>query len=408
MTDAAGGSSQESEPLPEPEVPDVAELVLAGAFPTPTHQQWQKLVLGVVRKAGLVDADASPATAETALDTVLPDGIIVHGLYTADDGATPPGMPGVAPFTRGREPVRSGWDVRPLHQSPDPTVTHRAILDDLEGGASSIWLTLGGDGLPVSALPQVLADVFLDLAPVVLDAGAETAAAAASFFGTAEDRGVADEQLQGVLGADPIGLAARTGSVPDLDGMVELAKTCVDRYPGSGRSSSTRSPISTRGPPDGQELGISLATGVAYLRALTGAGMVVGDAADAMEFRYAAGVDQFATIAKLRAARALWARVCEVSGVTPPLRGQRQHAVTSPGMFATLDSHTNLIRATIATFAAGVGGADAITVLPFDAALGLPDDFSRRIAGTPVRSSSRSPTSPQSPTRPAEAGPSRR
>lgn len=370
----------ESEPLPEPAVPAAGELVLAGAFRTPTRKQWENLVLGVVRKAGLVGEDALLTDAETALETELPDGFLVRGLYTADDVPGMSGMPGVAPFRRGREPVRSGWDVRPLHRGTDAAATHRAVLDDLEGGASSIWLSLGGEGLAVSSLPEVLADVFLDLAPVVLDAGAETAAAAATFFRVAAERGIAEENLRGVLGADPLGLVAQTGGLPDFTDLIELAKTCVDRYPDVCPIVVSALPYVDAGATDAQELGLSLATGVAYLRALTEAGLVVGDAATAMQFRYAAGVDQFATIAKLRAARALWARVCEVSGVASGDRGQRQHAVTSPGMFAALDSHTNLIRATIATFAAGVGGADAITVLPFDSALGLPDEFSRRIA----------------------------
>lgn len=126
-----------------------------------------------------------------------------------------------------------------------------------------------------------------------------------------------------------------------------------------------------------QELGSSLATGVAYLRALTEAGLTVEQAAAQLEFRYAATADQFLTIAKLRAARRLWARVAEVCGAPG---GQVQHAVTSPVMMSRRDPWVNMLRTTVATLAAGVGGADAVTVLPFDHALGLPDAFARRIA----------------------------
>ncbi len=98
-----------------------------------------------------------------------------------------------------------------------------------------------------------------------------------------------------------------------------------------------------------------------------------------LEFRYAAGADQFATIAKLRAARRIWARVAQVCEV-PHLGAQRQHAVTSDAMMTARDPWVNLLRTTIACFAAGVGGADAVTVQPFDLRLGLPDGFSRRIA----------------------------
>src|SRR5215218_2347470 len=96
--------------------------------------------------------------------------------------------------------------------------------------------------------------------------------------------------------------------------------------------------------------------------------------------RYGASADQFTTIAALRAARRLWDRVGEVSGAAPDLRAQRQHAVTSSVMTTKHDPWVNLLRTTVACFAAGVGGADVVTVQPFDAALGLPDAFSRRIA----------------------------
>ncbi len=129
-----------------------------------------------------------------------------------------------------------------------------------------------------------------------------------------------------------------------------------------------------------EELGCSLAAGVAYLRALTDGGLPVDEAFAALEFRYAASADQFTTIAALRAARRLWDRVGEVSGASEAARAQRQHAVTSSVMTTRRDPWVNMLRTTVACFAAGVGGADVVTVQPFDAALGLPDAFSRRIA----------------------------
>ncbi|MGW2119461.1 methylmalonyl-CoA mutase family protein, partial [Streptomyces zhihengii] len=129
-----------------------------------------------------------------------------------------------------------------------------------------------------------------------------------------------------------------------------------------------------------QELGCSLATGVAWLRELTAAGLDAEAAAGQLEFRYAASADQFLTIAKLRAARRLWSRVAEVSGVTGGAAAQVQHAVTSSVMMTRRDPWVNMLRTTVASMAAGVGGADSVTVLPFDHALGLPDAFARRIA----------------------------
>ncbi len=111
-----------------------------------------------------------------------------------------------------------------------------------------------------------------------------------------------------------------------------------------------------------------------------GAALDVDTAASLLEFRFSATVEQLPTIAKLRAARRLWSRVCELSGVSAELCGQRQHAVTSRPMMSAYDPWVNMLRVTVAAFAAGVGGAQAVTVLPFDSALGLPGAFSRRIA----------------------------
>ena len=110
------------------------------------------------------------------------------------------------------------------------------------------------------------------------------------------------------------------------------------------------------------------------------AGLSADAAFGQLEFRYAATADQFATIAKLRAARRLWARVAQQCGVTADAGGQRQHAVSSWSMMTRRDPWNNILRATLACFAAGVGGADAITVAPFDAAIGQPDRLARRVA----------------------------
>ncbi|HET6857968.1 MAG TPA: methylmalonyl-CoA mutase family protein, partial [Streptomyces sp.] len=80
------------------------------------------------------------------------------------------------------------------------------------------------------------------------------------------------------------------------------------------------------------------------------------------------------------AARRVWARVAEACGAESAAGAQRQHAVTSSVMMSRRDPWVNMLRTTVASLAAGVGGADAVTVLPFDHALGLPDAFARRIA----------------------------
>ena len=127
-----------------------------------------------------------------------------------------------------------------------------------------------------------------------------------------------------------------------------------------------------------QELAFVLATGVAYLRALEGAGVALEDARGMVYARLSADADQFLTMAKFRALRLLWARIEQACGLAP--KPIFIAADTAWRMLTQRDPYVNMLRATMATFSAGLGGANAITVLPHTLALGLPDPFARRVA----------------------------
>ncbi|TMR09338.1 methylmalonyl-CoA mutase [Nonomuraea turkmeniaca] len=328
-------------------------MELAAGFEPTTRDGWRALAVEVLRKSGI-----EAGSPEEALSSDTYDGPAVAPLYDVDDLPGDPGLPGVSPYVRGSRAV-SGWDVRQRHAVPDP----EAVLADLESGVTSLWLVVGDGAIPVGALETVLADVYLDLAPVVLEAGGLARPAAEQLFRLAAARGVA---ISGNLGA--------SGAVG-----AELALRCVAEFAGLRAVTVDATPYHDAGGSDAEELGCSLARGVAELRALTGAGLSVEQALGQIEFRYAATADQFATVAKLRAARRLWARVAEACGAAAH-GAQRQHAVTSSAMMTARDPWVNMLRTTVACFAAGVGGAEAVTVQPFDACLGLPDAFSRRIA----------------------------
>jgi methylmalonyl-CoA mutase len=359
--------------------PDSGDLVLAAEFPAATRQQWRTLVAKVLK--------STSDTPETELTTITADGIEIAPLYVADAGRPDPGYPGQAPFVRGRTAAghRSGWDVRQRHEHPDPAVACEQITEDLEGGVSSLWLGLGEGQIPVAALPDVLAEVYLDLAPIVLDAGEQFTEAAEMFLATAEERGVAAGSLAGCLGADPLGTMARAGAVGTdiaaaLAAAAALAVRCSAGFPGVRAIVADALPFHEAGGTDAQELGCALAAGLEYLRAMRAAGLSAEAAFGQLEFRYAATADQFTTIAKLRAARRAWARVAQQCGVTSDAGGQRQHAVSSWPMLTRRDPWNNILRATLACFSAGVGGADAVTAAPFDAAIGQPDRLARRVA----------------------------
>ena len=377
-------SSHRLSPLSQPELP------LADGFRDPTHEQWQRQVEKILRDSGrLAEDEPAPEAVEDLLATTTYDGITVHPLYTANVG-TPttsgPGYPGMAPFVRGSRAqgcFAEGWDVRQPYPHPNANAANERILADLNGGASSIWLALGSGGLPVDDLGDALHDVHLDLINVCLDAGSEFTAAAEALWALARDRGVPPGALRGNLGADPIGVRARTGRTPG--GAIDLAVRCSREYGGMRALAADGLPYHDAGGSDAEELGCSLAAATTYLRWLTapppdGAGLDVDTACGLLEFRYAATCDQFSTIAKLRAARRTWEKVTRECGASEPARAQAQHAVTSSAMLTRRDPWVNILRTAIATFAAGAGGAQAVTARPFDAAIGLPDALAHRVA----------------------------
>ncbi|USQ77266.1 methylmalonyl-CoA mutase subunit beta [Ornithinimicrobium cryptoxanthini] len=345
----------------------------------PPQEDWEGAVAAVLRRSGRLTSDDPDSAAWGALTTTTLDGIPVLPLGTPDTAAELPdaGLPGQVPFTRGTTATRpfGSWDIRARFEDPDAELTAQHVTEDLENGVNSLWLVLGDAGIAIEDLDTVLEPVLLDLAPVVLDAPQRPVLAASEFVRHMVRRGV--QPAAGTnLGANPIGHRDKrpmakevVRDVADLAVREGLKAVMVDG-----------TAVHDRGGSDVQELAYTIAAGAEYLRLLAQAGHDPATAARLIEFRYAATAEQFPTIAKFRAARRLWARVLELSHVDPARQGQSQHAVTSRPMMTRYDPYTNMLRTTVAAFSAGVGGAGAVTVLPFDEPLGLPESFSRRIA----------------------------
>jgi methylmalonyl-CoA mutase len=346
---------------------DQADPVALASGPAHARAEWEKIAAGVLRKTGRMSADDPDDLVWRKLTRTTLDGIDVTPLGTAEL---------LADLQTSGRPTRVGeWDVRAWCADPDPTATAADIQVDLDNGVTSLWLEVGPGGIGVEDLGTALAAVLLDAAPVVLQA-ADPVAAAQAFASLVGGSTLAAGTS---LGADPLAAIARDGADVDVEGVVRsVAETAVSL--GCGALVVDGTAVHDLGASDVQELGWTIAVGASYLRLLVAAGHSVEEAAGLVDFRYAATDEQFATIAKLRAARRLWARVLELSGVPAEARQQRQHAVTSRPMMTRYDPWVNMLRTCVAAFSAGVGGADAVTVLPFDSRLGLPDAFGRRIA----------------------------
>ena len=298
-------------------------------------------------------------------------------------------MPGRWPFVRGGDALRdvnTGWKVAeafPAHGDASVGDLNGAVLLALTEGVSALVLRVGNAGVPPDALDRLLEGVFIELVPIVLDAGADLGAAADAVLALAatldEDKYT---MLSIDLGADPLTAALSGRAAPSFDEVVASASRAA-AYRGGVRAITVDGPaFHNRGANASWELAASIAAGVAYLRSLPD--LSVAQALRQISFRFAADDDQFMTIAKFRAARQLWARVAEVAEA-PGAGAATMHAVTSLPMMTQRDPWVNMLRTTVAAFAAGIGGADTVLVEPFDAAIpggapGVSAGFSRRIA----------------------------
>ncbi len=328
------------------------------------------------RWRGLVEKVLKGADFERRLVHATYDGIRVQPLYTAAPLA--PGLPGSAPFTRGAA-AATAWDIRQRHGNPDPAILNAHILEDLERGVTSILL----DGVAPVDLGQSLSGVHLDLAPVGLAAGGDFAPTSHALLKICREREVDRAAMRADLGADPLG-AAVSGAALDLQAglaaAIALARDVAAAWPAVTTLLADGRPYHAGGASEAEELACVVATGICYLRALADSGLPASDAARQIGLALAVDADFFLSVAKLRALRRLWGRVLEITGAEAAMAGLRLHAETATRMLSRRDPYVNVLRGTVATFAAAAGGAASITVLPFDHAIGPPSGLARRIA----------------------------
>ncbi|WP_409434203.1 methylmalonyl-CoA mutase small subunit [Mycobacterium sp. SMC-14] len=363
--------------------------------------RWRAAVAGVLAKSArrepadiTAETDGEP---ERLLDTPVEGlagqgGFAVRALYTALDALPEPPLPGQWPYVRGadaRRDVNTGWkvaEVFPIGGPGSAADANGAVLGALTDGVSALTLRVGDAGVPAAELRPVFDDVYLDLVPVLLDgAGAGDYTTAAETMLTLVDALDPENRanLSVDLGADPLTAPLTDGAAPSLDEVIAVATRAVG-HPGVRAIAVNGPALHNLGAGASGELAAGLAAAVAYLRVLTDAGLSVADAARQISFRIAADDDQFITIAKIRAARQLWARVTEVAGA-PEAGAAVVHAETSLAMMTQRDPWVNMLRTTLAAFGAGVGGADTVLVWPFDTVIpggqpGTSATFSRRIA----------------------------
>jgi methylmalonyl-CoA mutase len=319
----------------------------AAAFPPATEEAWRGLVDAVLKGAPFA-----------RLESRTYDGLTIAPLYARDAAATALG---------GRAPG-AAWTVMQRVDHPDAAAANAQALDDLQNGATGLVLVFAGsvsaNGFGLDPSPATLARALdgVDLTAVAIDLNLSPATrhVVRDFAALVKGRSIAAAKVDLRASINPIGGYAASGRGPRS--WEELAPSFAAMV-GELAAAGFHGPFAVA---DGRI--IHNAGGSEALTA----------ARDAIYFRLSADADQFLTMAKFRAARKLWARVEQACGLTP--KPVMIVAETAWRMMTKHDPYVNMLRITIAVAAAGLSGADAVTVLPHTAPLGLPDAFARRVA----------------------------
>jgi methylmalonyl-CoA mutase len=348
------------------------DLSLAADFAPATYDDWRRLVDGVLKGAPF-----------DRLVSKTSDGLALEPIYRRDRNAAPiAGRPAAAP-----------WRIMQRIDHPDPAAANAQAIHDLENGASGLEIEFaGGPGARgfgvVDATAETLERLFDG---IFFDAGISIALhpvlgrgnAGENFATLIEKQRVDPAKVDLRFNYQALSTMAVCGRAPSP--WSEMQKPFA-KVVGGLMGRGFRGPfvladgraVHDAGGSEAQELAFTLSLALAYLRMLEAGHIDLDAARDAISFRLTADADQFLTMAKFRALRLLWARVEEACGLAP--KPVFVAAETAWRMLTQRDPYVNMLRATMATFAAGLAGTNAITVLPHTLAIGLPDAFARRVA----------------------------
>jgi len=349
---------------------DLASLIDGADLSAVDHAKWSKL--------------AEKALGGKSFESLVghtDDGLRIEPVYPR--AATAQALP--------RKKADAPWLVVQRADHTDPATANAQIREDIDNGATGVSLVFEGApnafgfGLPNSteALAAVLKDVPLGRVHVRVDVHPGTRRMADWMLVLLSRQHVDADKLSLSFGIDAAAIFASSGylrmSIEALQASMpqSLAHFFSLGLPGVLLEADGRV-LHNAGATEAQELGFVLAAATSHLRMFEEARQALVYAAPHIGFALSVDQDQFVSIAKVRAVRKLWARVAEMCAI-PPVWATI-HAETSYRMMTLKDPETNILRSTIAAFAAGVGGADSISILPHTIAHGLPDAFARRIA----------------------------
>ena len=343
-----------------------------------------------------------------------PEGIEVKPLYTAEDLEEMEhlqSLPGFAPFTRGVRATMYAnrpWTIRQYagfstaeetnqfyHQGLKNGVTGLSVAFDLathrgyDSDHERVIGDVGKAGVAIDSVEdmKILFDgIPLERMSVSMTMNGAVLPVLAAFIVAAEEQGVSQEQLSGTIQNDILKeFMVRNTYIYPPEPSMRIVADIIDytsrAMPRFNSISISGYHMQEAGATQTQELAYTLADGVEYVRTALSKGLPIDQFAPRLSFFFAIGMNFFMEIAKLRAARFLWAELMK------PFHPEderslclRTHCQTSGVSLTEQDPHNNVVRTTIEAMAAVLGGTQSLHTNAFDEALALPTVFSARIA----------------------------
>ncbi len=349
------------------------------------------------------------------LNWQTPEGIEVKPIYTAEDleqiGSLH-NMPGMAPFTRGpRATMYAGrpWTIRQYAGFSTAAESNAFYRKNLAAGQAGLSVAfdlathrgydsdhprvegdVGQSGVAIDTVEdmKILFDrIPLDKMSVSMTMNGAVLPVMSMYIVTAQEQGVEPALLSGTLQNDILKefMVRNTYIYPPKPSMrivSDIIGYTASNMPRFNPISISGYHMQEAGATIVQELAYTLADGIEYVRTAIKAGMEVDQFAPRLSFFFAIGMNFFMEIAKLRAARTLWARLMErhFAPKNQKSRMLRTHCQTSGVSLTSLDPYNNIIRTTIEAMAAVFGGTQSLHTNSFDEALALPTENSARIA----------------------------
>ena len=330
----------------------------------------------------VVSGAAAAGAAETWDTTVSP-----YELNVMDNATAWETMPGSGDFLRGVHVagyITKPWEIAQAVHADNCRDANALMLQELKKGAGAINIKLGSGGIMIQSadeLKTLLDGINLSETGIHIDCGPSALEILKWLSETKEGL----SEAGGCVGADPVGCLIRYGYLPRpltefYDDMAQSAGFAAEKAPGIRTVLIDGNVYANGGANAVTEIACCIATAATYIEALMDRGLSAGKAAASIRFAVSLGANFFMEIAKLRAARVVFAQMVEAFGGDEEARKLNVIARTSSFTKTIYDPYVNILRATTECFAGVAGGADAIEVAPLDEPYGISDEQTRRIA----------------------------